>query len=83
MTDDNIIRMAREADQYANRQTNDEYDWKQIRDEHFAALVAAVVREECLRACKAYRYDDGDGQHIAWYSGIDGCIEAIRARGQS
>lgn len=45
--------------------------------------AVAAEREECLRACKAYRYNDGDGQHVDWYAGIDGCIEAIRARNQA
>ena len=50
---------------------------------HFAALVAAAERETCIKACNDYRQDDGDGQHLALYAGVDGCIQAIRARSAS
>ena len=44
MTQD-IIRMAREANRYASNQTGDSFEWQEIRDERFAALVAAAERE--------------------------------------
>lgn len=33
MTKDEIIRMAKDADCYASRQTDDRFDWQIIRDE--------------------------------------------------
>ena len=45
MTLEEIIRMAREADIYADKQTDDPYDRRQIRDERFANLVAAAERK--------------------------------------
>jgi hypothetical protein len=45
-----IIRMAREADDYADEviQMPGEYhpDWHTVRDEHFAALVAEATRND-------------------------------------
>ena len=50
MTQDEIIRMAREADDYADDfiQMPGEYhpDWHTVRDERFAALVEQRVRSE-------------------------------------
>ena len=46
MTRDDIIRMAREANRYASNQTGDSYKWHFIRDERFAALVAAAKDAE-------------------------------------
>lgn len=43
-------------------------------------LLAAQQRtaEACAKVCEAVRAEDGDGQHRAWYAGIDMCIDAIR-----
>ena len=49
MNRDDIILMAQEANRYANNQTGDSYEWHFIRDERFAALVAAAERD---RICK-------------------------------
>jgi hypothetical protein len=49
MTQDDIIRMAREASRYASNQTGDSFEWQGIRDERFASLVAAAEREACAR----------------------------------
>ena len=49
MTRDDIIRMAREADDYADKMLGvGEFhpDWHDVRDEHFAALVAATLEEK-------------------------------------
>ena len=46
MTTEDILRMAREANRYASNQTGDSFEWQEIRDERFAALVAAVERTE-------------------------------------
>lgn len=45
MTTDDILRMAREAGRWATNQTGDTYEWNVLRDERFAALVAAAERE--------------------------------------
>jgi hypothetical protein len=52
MNSDDILRMAREADRWASNQTSDTYDWSVLRDERFAALVAAAEREECAKVCE-------------------------------
>ena len=53
MTREDIIRMAQEANRYANNQTSDGYEWNFIRDERFAALVAAAEREACAALLEA------------------------------
>ena len=68
-----IIKMAREADLYANSQTNDSFDRKQIRDERFAALVAADEREAVCRIVTGLCISDNNSEEIN---------RAIRARGQ-
>ncbi len=45
MNRDDIIRMAREAEEYASEQTDNISEWWPIRDERFAALVEAAVQE--------------------------------------
>jgi len=45
MTREEIVRMAREANRYASNQTDDSFEWQEIRAERFAALVAAAERE--------------------------------------
>ena len=61
MTRDEITRMAREANRYASNQTGDSYEWQEIRDERFAALVASAEREACAKVCEEqyeyYGYD--------------------------
>jgi hypothetical protein len=52
MTQDDIIRMAREANRYASNQTGDSFEWQGIRDERFASLVAAAEREACARVAE-------------------------------
>lgn len=58
MNPDDILRMAREAGRWASNQTSDIYDWRVLRDERFAALVAAFEREECTKACEYRAYGD-------------------------
>jgi formyltetrahydrofolate synthetase len=45
------------------------------------AAGARDMQERCAKVCEGYRNADGDGQHVAWYLGVDGCVEAIRALG--
>jgi hypothetical protein len=58
MNRDDIIRMAREADQYADDHapawTQIPQEWQQLRDYRFATLVAAAEREACLALVKQY-----------------------------
>lgn len=77
MTRDEVLKMAREANVYASHQTDDSYDWHQIRDERFAALVAQHEREQCAKVCEAIDEDyDGEDVLATW------CAEAIRKRGE-
>jgi hypothetical protein len=78
MTQEDIIRMAREADIDWHRHWNDD---ESNRLERFAALVAAAEREECAKVCEEEIchccWDEEAGavaEHLA---------EAIRARGQA
>jgi hypothetical protein len=83
MTEDDIIRMAREARVY-------EHDWHyKMRDEqdaleHFAALIAAAEREACAKLCEATPYlrTTLGGRSRAEVEG-ELLAEAIRARSQS
>jgi hypothetical protein len=61
MTQEDIIAMAREADLYADRQTDDPFDRKQIRDEHFAALAQAAERNKLASWMIAQGYATGHG----------------------
>jgi hypothetical protein len=84
MTREDIIRMARQAEDYADTiYEKGEYHpgWLEVRDTHFAALVAAAEREACARVCdKRGEQSRVDG----WYRQSDAelrCADAIRARG--
>lgn len=75
---DDVIRLAREADQYASSNHVKwigpeviNMDWVVARDERFAALVAAAERESCAQVCEG-RNRDGD-----WFAA------EIRARSQA
>ncbi len=79
MTRDDIINMGYEADAYANEEWDVEApsrDWKRLRDEHFAALVAAAEREACALICE--EISDQNCGHIE----LDAAADIIRARGQ-
>jgi hypothetical protein len=80
MTRDDIIRLRDQADEWAERHLccTGEYhpDFSVVRDERFAALVAAAEREACAKVCDA---------HVdIWIipAGPKECAAAIRARGQ-
>lgn len=72
MTRDEIIRMAREANRYASNQTGDSFEWQEIRDERFAAMIAAAEREACASICEKFPYD--------CLGCLEDCAAAIRAR---
>ena len=75
MTRDEIIKLAREASNYADQHANDVYEWAETRDIEFATLVAAAEREACANI--NFRALIGlSGQQCYEVS------EAIRARSQ-
>ena len=77
MTQDDIIRMAREAGAMFDHMTWVERDLAPVF-ERFAALVAAAEREACAKVCEEGGRDESGRIHVqAW-----GCAKAIRARGQ-
>ena len=69
MTQDEIIRMMKEAGFYIGKDDEFEPAW-----ERFAALVAAHEREACAKVC--------DAEHDKSKFGVNGmhCAAAIRAR---
>ena len=79
MTRDDIIRMADEADLWADQELQciGEYhpDWHEVRDIRFAALVAAAEREACAKVCDNVVSNHGHVQSKY-------CSDFIRARGQ-
>ena len=79
MTRDDIILMAQEANRYASNQTGDSYEWHFIRDERFAALIAAAEREACAITCE--QTTAAWTQHL-YNEGVMDCVKAIRARGE-
>jgi len=97
MTKEDIIRMAQEADDYADLKLGKgEFhpDWHEVRDESFAALVASAEREACIKACdqvtadlknyaSAFEGVTAETKFVRNIGAIVGepFIEAIRARG--
>ena len=81
MTRDDIIRMAEEADLWADQELQciGEYhpDWHEVRDIRFAALVAAAEREACAKVCEEYETNNDIAE--TWLNIVS---EVIRARGQ-
>ena len=78
MTQDEIIKMAREAGGYLAELPNGDawlFDDNQ-RLERFAALVAAHEREACAKVCE----DIGGGMSHPYVA--QNCAAAIRARGE-
>ena len=81
MTQDEIIRMAREAGGYLAELPNGDAwlfdDNQQL--ERFAALVAAHEREACAKVC-----DELQNDAVAKYFDANAgeCAAAIRARGE-
>lgn len=76
MTREDIIRWAREVEDYADTiYEKGEYHpgWLEVRDQRFAALVAAAQREECAQVCEA----------IAWSDEAKFFAKAIRERGDN
>jgi hypothetical protein len=77
MTREDIIRMARQAEDYADTiYEKGEYHpgWLEVRDTHFAKLVAEAEREACAEIA------DSVDNYANPMTAKD-CAEAIRARG--
>ena len=77
MNREDITRMAREADRYADKNGPSAWlhpdEFAAFRDERFAALVAAAEREACAKVCD-FAINSPYVSQIA---------AAIRARGQA
>jgi hypothetical protein len=76
MTREDIIRWAREVEDYADTiYEKGEYHpgWLEVRDQRFAALVAAAEREACAKIVYGLCVSDNNAQEI---------VNAIRARGE-
>ena len=80
MTREDIIRLAREAEQYADKFCSGigdtaQHHWFDAYNERFAALVAAHEREACAKVCERLpAQQDRDVR--------DECAAAIRKRGE-
>jgi hypothetical protein len=75
MTREDIIRWAREVEDYADTiYQKGEYHpgWVEVRDQRFAALVAEAEREACAKIVYGLCVSDNNAQEI---------VNAIRARG--
>jgi hypothetical protein len=75
VTREDIIRWAREVEDYADTiYEKGEYHpgWVEVRDQRFAALVAAAEREACAKIVYGLCVSDNNAQEI---------VNAIRARG--
>jgi hypothetical protein len=74
-----IIRMAEEADAYADKKLGlGEWhpDKHEVRDDHFATLVAAHEREACAKVADEWQTEVDDPRYQC------DCAAAIRARGE-
>ncbi len=90
MTQDDIIRMAREAGAQVAHHDLVEY-WNPTL-ERFAALVAAAEREACAQVCDAeakralWNWENDISGNKPFWNGAEqltsGCADAIRARSQ-
>lgn len=86
MNRDDIIRMAQEADDFADSYTPQYVtlpnEWSVIRDERFFLLAyaagAAAEREACAKECE----EVDANPHVVLHHAVV-CAAAIRARGQS
>jgi hypothetical protein len=75
MTREDIIRWAREVEDYADTiYEKGEYHpgWVEVRDQRFAALVAEAEREACAKIVYGLCVSDNNAQEI---------VNVIRARG--
>ena len=83
MTRDDIISMAREADQGHAGSECDQFGGGIVSVstlERFAALVAAAEREACAKVCEGFK--QGNSATYIDDDWADMCAAAIRARGK-
>lgn len=82
MNRDDVIRMAREATWYADKREFglEINEWWQVRDERFAALVAAAEREACAKVCEDDALSHQYGERSKYRALL---ADTIRARGQA
>ena len=79
MTQEDIIRMAREAgDVETDRRGRETFSYDSYGLERFAALVAAAEREACAKLCVAM--DLIDTPTVVEIAAVRKCAAAIRAR---
>ena len=83
MTQDDIIRMAREAKFVFPETQEDSFScwWEEL--ERFAQLIAAHEREECANLCISIQQSQFSSDRIGWEHGTVDCAYAIRARGKN
>ena len=84
MTQEEIIRMAREAGGFRGELPKGDA-WMFFEDayiERFAALVATHEREACAKVCEA-EADATDAHLHMCIDALRDCADAIRARGQA
>lgn len=87
MNKEDIIRMAQEADGYADAMDIGGKNYIGLRDEYFAALVAAAEREACAKTCEAQENQVVQRHPARVEFDPDSmmarkCATAIRTRGQ-
>ena len=88
MTQDEIIRMVREAGFWTEKQPvwekHEEWIGTGQELERFAALVAAHEREACAKVCDKYATGgDGSRYDMGRLDASTSCAAAIRARGEA
>ena len=80
MTNEDIIRMAREAgDSLTDKHGNQDFMFDSYGIERFAALIAAAEREACAKEISAEINDDLEDEA---YCILVALLSRIRARGQ-
>ena len=86
MTQNDIIRMAREAGFQTIKHLsgrNSIAGQSVARFERFAQLIAAHEREECANLCISIQQSQFSSDRIGWEHGTVDCAYAIRARGNN
>jgi hypothetical protein len=78
VTKEEILKMAREAGEYADQHHEKHGGWLDAERHQFAALVAADERESCLAEIEQGIWFGKTTEEI-----LDSIAAAIRARGQS
>jgi len=83
MTNDDIIRMAKEAG-FDKNSLGTTFTHGKLDEslERFAELVAAAEREECAKVCEAIADDAAKEQDFHTIGACELCADEIRARGQ-